>query len=47
MQERFTKKNCKKQIQKIEKRKGDDLNVKQKSDDNSFDNWIDKKDRVK
>ena len=48
--ETFLKKNCKKQIkqdyriEKVIKRKGDKLYVKQKSYDNSFNSWIDKKD---
>ena len=33
-------------IEKIIKRKGDKLYVKQKSYDNSFNSWIDKKDIV-
>ena len=48
--ERFTKKNCKKQIKKefrvdkVIKRKGDTLYVKWKGYDSSFDSWIDQKD---
>ena len=47
--ERFTKKDCKKQIQsylelkKMIKRKGDRLYFKWKSYDSSFNGWIDKK----
>ena len=33
-------------IEKVIKRKGDELNVKWKEDDNSFNSWIDKKDLV-
>ena len=49
--ERFTKKNCKKQIKKslelkVIKRKDDKLYVKCKDYDNSFTSWIDKKDIV-
>ena len=49
---RFTKKNWKKQIkkslefEKVITRKGDKLYVKWKDYDSSFNNWIDKKDRV-
>ena len=44
------KKNCRKQIknefmtEKVIKRKGDQLYVKWKGYDNSFNSWIDKKD---
>ena len=44
------KKNCKKKnhkefrIEKVLKRKGDKLYVKWKGYDNSFNNWIEKKD---
>ena len=47
--ERFTKKNCKKQIKKefrvkrVIKRKGNKY-VKWKRFDNSFNSWIDKRD---
>ena len=50
LQERFTKRNCKRQIKwclefkKVFKRKGDKLYVKWKGYDNSFNSWIDKKD---
>ena len=33
-------------IEKVIKRKGDELNAKWKGDDNSFNSWIDKKDLV-
>ena len=52
MLERFTKKNCKKQIKKsleskkVIKRKSDKLNVKWKGYDSPFDSCIDKKDIV-
>ena len=52
LMEYFTKKNCKKQIKKnlllkkAIKRKGDKLYVKQKGYDNSFNNWIHKKDSI-
>ena len=44
--ERFTKKNCKKQmkefrVQKVMQRKGDKLYVKWKGYDSSFNSWID------
>ena len=49
--EHFTKMNCQKKksrkefrIEKVIKRKGDKLYVKWKGYDNSFNNWIDKKD---
>ena len=47
--ERFTKKNCKKQIKRslglknVIKRKGDKLYLKWKGYNNSFNSWIDKK----
>ena len=48
--ERFTKTNCKKQIKKnfkkMTKRKGDKLYARWKGYNNSFNNWIDKKDIV-
>ena len=50
--ERFPKNNCKKtnqkefKIEKLIKRKGDELYVKWKGYDNSFNSWIDKKDIV-
>ena len=50
--ERFTKKNCKKQIkknlrvEKVTKRKDNKLHVKRKGCNNSFNSWIDKKDIV-
>ena len=48
--ERFTKKNCKKQIKKslikVIKRKGDKLYVKWKGYNIYFNIWIDKKDIV-
>ena len=50
--ERFPKNNCKKtnqkefKIEKLIKRKGDELYVKWKGYDNSFNSWIDKKDTV-
>ena len=50
--EHFTKKNCKAQIKKsleqkrIIKRKSDELYVKWKGDNNSFNSWIDKKGKV-
>ena len=46
------KKNCKKtnqencRIEKVLKRKGNKLYVKQKEYDNSFNSWIDKKDLI-
>ena len=46
--ERFPKNNCKKtnqkefKIEKLNKRKGDELYVKWKGYDNSFNSWIDK-----
>ena len=47
--ERYTKKDCKKQIkefrvEKVIKRKGNKLYVKWKVYDNPFNSWIDKKD---
>ena len=48
--EHFMKMNCKKtnqkefRIEKVLKRKGDKLYVKWKGCDNSFNNWINKKD---
>ena len=50
--ERFTKKNCKKQIKRslelknVIKRKGDKLYLKWKGYNNSFNSWIDKKGNV-
>ena len=53
--ERFTKRSCKKQtkknqkefrIEKVIKRKGDELYVKWKEYDTFFNSWIDKKDIV-
>ena len=50
--ERFTKKNCKKtnqkefRVEKVINREGNKLYVKWKGYDNSFNNWIDKKDIV-
>ena len=50
--ERFPKNNCKKtnqkefKIEKLIKRKDDELYVKWKGYDNSFNSWIDKKDTV-
>ena len=46
------KKNCKKVVKKIQnkksnQRKGDNLYVKWKGYDNSFNSWISKKDLVK
>ena len=49
LQERFTKKNCKKvnqkeiRIEKVIKRKGDKLYVKWKGYNSSLNSWIDKK----
>ena len=48
--EHFMKKNCRRQIkknfriEKVIKRKGNQLYVKWKGYDNSFNSWIDKKD---
>ena len=50
--ERFPKNNCKKtnqkefKIEKLIKRKCDELYLKWKGYDNSFNSWIDKKDTV-
>ena len=50
--EHFMKKNCKKQIkkkkriEKVIKKKGNELCVKWKGYDNSFNSWIDKKDVI-
>ena len=51
--EHFTKKNCKKKkyqkgfrVEKVIKRKGDNLYVKWKDYNNSFNKWIDRKDIV-
>ena len=49
--ERFSKKNCKKQIkqfrvEKVMKKKGYKLYAKWKGYDSSFNSWIDKKDTI-
>ena len=50
----FTRKNCKRlknqkefRIEKVIKRKGDELYVKWMGYDNHFNSWIDKKDLIK
>ena len=49
--ERFTKKNCKKyqkecRVEKVVKRKDNNLYVKLRGYDSSFNSWIDKKDII-